>query len=361
MSKRDRIKEKLSDGLKLIGKGKDLLDHLGHALERPDMYRGAVDAQYSSVDRESTERSLEKEWSLLYSVLLVTEKLLRGDAPINPKRYQSAEAEQFKNMVLEPVLAALVETSEAAAEQERLYQRATVILQGYYPNDKICDFIMDLLAAWDQDLTDGEPQAYAGELYNNSLHNIRRLFRRMQEKLAEMDLQTPGPSAKDLLERRLRALEQYRFSDPDIHELARTVRAARSAYNQVTAGLLQEEIPSGVKDPDRFIGAARYLCLLLLNEKKKITRERLESIAASITETVQREEMRIGQMQQDVDRAQRLYSALCDVLAAEDNIRLMNRLDPKAGELDNRTAGEIRELYRPLIEQVEGITREFER
>ena len=129
----------------------------------------------------------------------------------------------------------------------------------------------------------------------------------------------------------------------------------------MTAGLTREEIPYGVKDPAGFIEAAWPLRFLLLNEKKKITRERLEALAAAITEAVQREEMRIGQMQQDIDRAQGLYSALCDVLAADDNIRLMDSLNPKAGGLENRTAGEIRELYRPLIEQLGGITSAFER
>ena len=208
MSKRDWIKEKLSDVIKVDGRRLDeikevLQDRLGTVLARPEPHREAVDAP---AERETTERSLEKEWSSMYHVMLAAEKLLGGDAPINPQRYQSAEAEQYKNTMLEPVLAALVETSETAAEQERLYRRATVILQSYYSNDMLCDFIMDLLAAWDQDLTDGEPLAYAGELYNNSLHNIRLLFRRMQEKLAQTDMQTSGPPAKGLLERRLRAV-----------------------------------------------------------------------------------------------------------------------------------------------------------
>lgn len=303
--------------------------------------------------------NIRKEWVSLRSILFVAEKLIKGDTGIKESRFTDAARRVYSSGQLEQALTQLVEISEAAAQTESEYRKAGIILQGYYAQDKIYDFTMDLLASWGQELIEEDPDMYARELYNNNLVNIRRLFQRVQDKLQDAGSDYGAPSSKSTLERRLAALEHYHFSDPNLNGLAKAVRETRNRYNQVTAKRIGDEIPELTEDYQKFAESAQNLSVLFLDKNRKITEEKLEAFTRSIVEIIQGETQRIARMKEDIDKAQRLYSRLCDALASEDALLLMDSLNPKAGQLEGKTAAEIQSLYCPLIEQLRGITAEF--
>lgn len=294
-----------------------------------------------------------------FNVMRIAEKLIQGDTTIQPGRFQPPEAACFRSDVFEPALADLMELSVSAAERERSYRKASIIIQSYYANDRIRDFLGDLLEAWDQELTDEDPRGYANELHSNSLVPILRQFRRMQEKLLEVDSISEAQVRQSVLDRRLSVLEQYHFSDPDLNALAAATRETREIYDRLTAGRSADEGKRYAEGDQQFVRAADHLASLFLNKRNKITTEKLAAFSDAIRETIRMEETRFAQMQPDIDKAQRLYSCLRSALTEEENVRLMESLNPRSAELAELSVEQIRDRYRPLMEQLTAITAEF--
>lgn len=303
--------------------------------------------------------NIKKEWVSLCNILFAAEKLVIGDTSIQGIRFTDGACRLYSSGQLEQALTQLVDISDAAARTEAEYRKAGVILQGYYAQDKIYDFTTDLLASWGQELAEEDPDMYAKELYNNSLVNIRRLFQRVQDKLQDTGSDCGSPSSKSRLAQRLTALERYHFSDPDLNGFAKAVRETRNLYNQVKVKPNGDEIPELTEDYKKFAESAQNLSALFLDKNKKITEQKLDAFTSAIVEIVQAEKQRIARMKEDIGKAQRLYSQLCDALASEEAVLLMDSLNPKAGQLEGKSAAEIQSLYCPLIEQLRGITAEF--
>ena len=351
------IKKKLSDkGAAVIGGAKQL----GSTIKQ-EWWEGLNGHRNDPSDREPPKPDIRKEWSSLRSVLLVAEKLLTEDTTIQESRFTNAARQVYSSGRLEQALTRLVEISEAAAKTEAAYRNAGIILQGYYAQDKIYDFTADLLESWGQELIDEDPDLYARELYHNNLVNIRRLFQRMQDKIQHTENDCGGQPSKLLLERRLTALERYHYSDPDLNAFAKAVRETRKLYNQVNASLGGKQAPEFSADYQKFAEAARGLSSLFLDSNRKITEEKLDAFTHAISEIIQEETQRITRMEEEIDRANRLYSRLCDVLAKEDAVLFLDSLNPKTGHLEGKSAEDIYRLYRPLMEQLREITEEFKK
>lgn len=308
----------------------------------------------------SAERKRGANWRRLQGEMYVAEKLVMGQK-INLSRFKSGEVEKYRDNHFEQALGELVSLTEASVRQEKAYQRSSIILQSYYGQDKIYDFTMDLMDAWGQELPEEEPMLYARELYHNSLINIRRQFQRMQEKLREADSHSEEQPRKTALERRLTALERCRFSDADLNGFARAVRETKRLHSQMKADLAGGDIPPNTVEYQKFTQSAEKLSALFLDEKKKLTKEKLESFTESIQEAIQGEKQRMERMQSDIDRAKGLYISLCDALAREEMVLLMDSLNPEAGELEGKTTAEIHEQYGPLIEGLKAIADEYKK
>lgn len=306
--------------------------------------------------------SIKEEWSSLKSALFVAEKLINGNMTIKNSRFDGAAYEIYKSEKLEQALAQLVEVSEISVEKEVEYKKAGIILQSFYARDQIRDFSEDLIEAWRQATIEEDPDLYAKELYNNSLINIRRIFQRMQDKLQDAEDIHPKQLPEMELERRLTALERYHFSDPDLNGMAGTVRETRKRFNLVDANLSEGALPNPTtEDYKKFAESARHLSALLLNDKKKITEDKLETFTGAILETVQEEKQRIARMERENNQARRLYDRLSDVLAKEDAVALLDSLNPKAGQMIGKTTVQIQQMYNPLIEQMSTIVEEYKK
>lgn len=303
-----------------------------------------------------------KEWFSLKSALFVAEKLIKGNMTIGSSGFDGAAYEIYKSGELEQALAQLVEVSELSVEKEVEYKKAGIILQGFYARDQIRDFTEDLIEAWRQATIEEDSDLYAKELYNNSLINIRRIFQRMQDKLQDAEDIHPKQLPEMELERRLTALERYHFSDPDLNGMAGTVRETRKRFNLVAANLSEDALPNPTaEDYKKFAESARHLSALLLNDKKKITKDKLETFTGAILETVQEETQRIARMERENNQARRLYDRLSDVLAKEDAVALLDSLNPKAGQMKGKTTVQIQQMYNPLIEQMSTIVEEYKK
>ena len=143
--------------------------------------------------------------------------------------------------------------------------------------------------------------------------------------------------------------------------LAVATREVRKIYQNVATGETIEARQKSVEKSDMFLSAAEHLSTLFLDKDRKITRKKLESFSNAIEDAIRKEEMRVEQMQADIDKSQELYRRLSDVLDNPEFLQLMDRLNPKAGEVEGKSAVEIRELYRPLIEELTAITEEFKK
>lgn len=317
------------------------------------------DDQDSNAPAESDNK---KEWTDLCDDLTVAKKLLKEKEKIPDNRFADREArEAYKSGQLEQALSRLVEVSEESAKAEAAYRRAGIILRGYYGQDKIYDFTMDLLESWGQELSGEDPDLYAKELYNNSLINIRRLFQQMQDKLRNEESAFSEQSSKTPFIKRLTALERYHFSDSDLNEFAKALRKTQRLYKQLSENLAKDEIPESSAEYQEFAASAQHLAALFLNKDLKITARKLEAFANSILEVVEGEDGRIARMKTEIDRANELYSRLCDTLAKEDVVRLMDSLNPKAGDLTGKPCEEIRSQYCPLIGELRKITEEYKK
>lgn len=323
-----------------------------------------LDPQEPPENRNDSPLSERKrDWTSLCNVLIVAKKLITGNESINKKRFSGEAAYSFyKSGGLERALSQFMSIAQEAAAKEAEYRKAGIILQGYYSQDKIADFVMDLLKAWGQDVAEEEPDIYAKELYNNSLINIRRQFQRVQDKLREEEAEGTGRMPEEPFERRLTVLERYHFSAPAFNELAKAIRQTRSLYEQVKSGMAaDDEVPPYSEKYQEFAKAARTLSALLLDKNKHITKEKMEAFIGTIQEQTEKEKQRIDRMQADIDRAQKLYLQLCDALGKKEMELLMDSLNPKAGQLEGKTAEEIQKEYLPLIEQLKAITEEFKK
>lgn len=305
---------------------------------------------------------IKKEWTSLRSTLYVAEKLLKGEMTILDSRFDGTAYETYQSRKLEQALAQLVEVSEISAEKEAEYKKAGIILQGFYARDQIRDFAKDLIEAWGQAAIEEDPDLYAKELYNNSLINIRRIFQRVQDKLQDVGESCPKQPPKMQLERRLTALERYHFSDPDLNGMAGAVRETRKCFDLVAANLSKDALPDpAAEDYKKFAESARKLSALLLNDKEKITEDKLEMFTGAVLETVQEEKRRIARMEREIDQARGLYAKLSDVLAKEESVVLLDSLDPKAGQLEGKTTDQIQQMYAPLIKQMSTIVEEYKK
>ena len=189
---------------------------------------------------------------------------------------------------------------------------------------------------------------YAKELYYNYLVNILRCFQKMQAKMDEKGSENPKLSEQE-------ALERYHFSDPTLSAFIRLTKETRHLYNEKEANAKSEEAASAFKR------SAKQLAETFLNEKYKLTEEKVKSFADFIQEAATDEQRRIDGMYGDIAKADAVYGRLAEVLSGEEAAQILEQLDPKNGILEGKPVEEIQELYRPLMEKLDSITAEYHR
>lgn len=279
-------------------------------------------------------------------VLFWAEKLISGKEFTNEKLYADKQAVKKEREHLNDAILDFVKVSQKRICTMEKYDRAGAILKYYYGKDSILDFWEDLDRAWKEEAE--APDMYAKELYYNYLVNIIRCFQKMQAKMDEKGFENPKLLARE-------ALEQYHFSDPTLSAFIQLTKETRRLYNEKEANAESEEAVSA------FEWSAKQLTETFLNEKYKLTEDKVKSFANIIQEAATDEQRRINGMYGDIAKADAVYGRLTEVLSGEEAAQILEQLDPKNGILEGKPVEEIRELYRPLMEKLESVTAEYHR
>lgn len=280
------------------------------------------------------------------NVLFWAEKLISGKEFTKEKLYADKQAVKKEREHLNDAILDFAKVSQKRSCTMEKYDRAGAILKYYYGKDSILDFWEDLDRAWKEEAE--APDMYAKELYYNYLVNILRCFQKMQAKMDEKGSENPKLSEQE-------ALERYHFSDPTLSAFIRLTKETRHLYNEKEANAKSEEAASAFKR------SAKQLAETFLNEKYKLTAEKVRSFANSIQEAATDEQRRINGMYGDIAKADAVYGRLAEVLSGEKAAQILEQLDPKNGILEGKSVEEIQELYRPLMEKLESITAEYHR
>lgn len=282
----------------------------------------------------------------LSDVLVWAEKLISGEEFESKKPYADEAAVKKEREHLNDAILDFVKVSQKRICTMEKYDRAGAILKYYYGKDSILDFWEDLDRAWKEEAE--APDMYAKELYYNYLVNILRCFQKMQAKMDEKGAENPKLSEQE-------ALERYHFSDPTLSAFIQLTKETRHLYNEKEANAESEEAASTFKR------SAKQLAETFLNEKYKLTEEKVKSFADFIQEAATDEQRRIDGMYGDIAKADAVYDRLAEVLSGEEAAQILEQLDPKNGILEGKSVEEIQELYRPLMKKLESITAEYHR
>lgn len=328
--------EKIKEGVKEVwyGKIKEGGDK-GRTLTNHDSQDGTKASQNKNRNEPKSPNSSD--------VLVWAEKLISGEEFKSKKLYADEAAVKKEREHLNDAILDFVKVSQKRICTMEKYDRAGAILKYYYGKDSILDFWEDLDRAWKEEAE--TPDMYAKELYYNYLVNILRCFQKMQAKMDEKGSENPKLSEQE-------ALERYHFSDPTLSAFIRLTKETRHLYNEKEANAKSEEAASAFKR------SAMQLAETFLNEKCKLTAEKVRSFANSIQEAATDEQRRIDGMYGDIAKADAVYGRLAEVLSGEEAVE---QLDPKNGILEGKSVEEIQELYRPLMEKLESITAEYHR
>lgn len=310
----------------------------GRTLTNHDPQNGTKASQNKNTNEPKSPNSSD--------VLVWAEKLISGEEFKSKKLYADEAAVKKEREHLNYAILDFVKVSQERTCTMEKYDRAGAILKYYYGKDSILDFWEDLDRAWKEEAED--PDMYAKELYYNYLVNILRCFQKMQAKMDEKGSEDPKLSEQE-------ALERYHFPDPTLSAFIRLTKETRRLYNEKEANAESEEAASAFKR------SAKQLAETFLNEKYKLTAEKVRSFANSIQEAATDEHRRINGMHGDIDKADKVYGRLAEVLSGKEAPQILEQLDPKNGILKGKSVEEIRELYRPLMEKLESITAEYHR
>ena len=337
--KESRLEKIIKEGIKEVwyGKSKEGGDK-GRTLTNHDSQDGTKASQNKNTNEPISPNSSD--------VLVWAEKLISGEEFKSKKPYADEAAVKKEREHLNAAILDFVKFSQKRICTMEKYDRAGAILKYYYGKDSILDFWEDLDRAWKEEAE--APDMYAKELYYNYLVNILRCFQKMQAKMDEEGSENPKLSEQE-------ALERYHFSDPPLSAFIRLTKETRRLYNGKKANAESEEAASAFKR------SAKQLAETFLNEKYKLTEEKVKSFADFIQEAAKDDQRRTDGMYGDIAKADAVYGRLAEALSGEEAAKILEQLDPKNGILEGKSVEEIQELYRPLMEKLESITAEYHR